>query len=208
VLRDLITGQTMDATNLQYHFNLAVGYWPGGVVNGKSLPEGFWMADGDNGATNPIVNGRRTRVVNGRNVQFYSAANLAASAPVALMAVYPKVSIQPPAPPTHQPAGFPAGWSDDGTTLTYGGVPVVKGFRLYLLAHPELVNGPHLADNEPIEPERAVTQVELSNPAHGSGSIQTFHKMRLVWTAKDGVYVMWIGDEVAYLERQKVGAAA
>jgi hypothetical protein len=203
VLKDLITGQGMDATNLQYHYNLIVGYWPGGVVNGRNLPEGFWVADGDNGATNPIVNGVRTRVRGGHNLQFYSAANYAASAPVALMAVYPKVQIG-----LVHPAGFPGGWTDDGTTLKApGGMPVVKGFRVYLLAHPELVSGPHLSDNYPIEPERAVSQVEAWNTAHGAGSVQTFHRMRLAWTQKDGVYVMWLGDEARYLEREKVGAA-
>jgi hypothetical protein len=204
VLRDLITGQGMDASNLQYHFNLAVGYWPGGHNDkaGKDLPEGFWMADGDNNATNPIVNGRRTRVVNGRNVQYYTAANLAQSAPYAVMAVYPKVQIG-----LVHPAGFPDGWTDDGTTLKApGGQVVVKGFRVYLLAHPELVSGPHMADNYPIEPERSVSQVEAWNTAHGAGSVQTFHRMRLAWTAREGVYVMWLGDEARYLEREKVGA--
>jgi hypothetical protein len=178
-----------------------VGYWPGGYNDRakKALPEGFWMADGDNNATNPVVNGKRTRVVNGRTVQFYSAANLAASAPCELMAVYPKIGIG-----VGRPDGFPEGWSDDGTTLTFGGVPVVKGFRQYLLAHPELVSGPHLADNTPIEAEHHEDQVEAWNPVHGAGTIQTFHKMRLVWTAKDDVYVMRIGDELTYRERNAV----
>jgi hypothetical protein len=202
VLKDLITGQTMDAVNLARHFNLDVGYWAGGVVNGKNLPEGMWVADGDNGATNPIVNGKRTRVRGGHNLQFYSISNLAASQPIALIAVYPKVQIG-----AQHPAGFPDGWTDDGTTLKApGGVPVVKGFRTYLLAHPELVSGPHMADNYPIEPERTVPQVEAWNTAHGAGSVQTFHRMRLAWTPKDGCYVMWLGDEARYLEREKVGA--
>lgn len=211
VLRDLVTGQGMDATNLQYHFNLIVGY-KAGPDAAQNWPEGYWMADGDNGATNPVINGVRTRVRGGHNLQYYTIANVMQSAPIAFLAVYPKVSIQPPAPPAppaahpNQPAGFPAGWSDDGKTLSYGGVPVVRGFRDYLLAHPELVSGPHFSDNTPIEAERSVAQVEAWNTQHGPGSVQTFHRMRLAWTARDGVYVMWLGDEARYLERQKVGA--
>lgn len=202
VLKDLVTGQGMDATGLQRHFNLIVGYKAGPDAF-QNWPEGFWVADGDNGATNPIVNGHRTRVRGGHTLQYYTAANYAASQPIALVAVYPKVQIG-----LARPAGFPDGWTDDGTALTSPDhQPVVKGFRDYLLAHPELVSGPHFADNTPIEPERAVTQVEAWNTAHGAGSVQTFHRMRLAWTAKDGVYVMWLGDEARYLEREKVGAA-
>lgn len=211
-LVDLISGKGMNARNLRYHFNLMVGYWPGGYNDKakKNLPEGFWFSDGDNGAVDsnpgpnaPVVNGRR-RMVNGRTVQFYSAANVAQSAPYTFLAVYPKIAIG-----LQHPAGFPDGWTDDGVTLkSPNGQPVVKGFRAYLLAHPELVSGQHLADNYPIEPERSVSQVEAWNTAHGAGSVQTFHKMRLVWTPREGVYVMWLGDEARYLEREKVGAAA
>jgi hypothetical protein len=209
-LHDEISGQGMNAKDLHYHYDLFVGYWPGGYNDkaGKKLDEGFWFSDGDNGAVDsnpgvgaPIVNGRH-RMVNGRRVQYYTAATIAKSAPYMFMAVYPKVQIG-----LAHPAGFPDGWTDDGTTLKApGGVPVVKGFRVYLLAHPELVSGPHMGDNYPIEPERTVPQVEAWNTAHGAGSVQTFHRMRLAWTPKDGCYVMWLGDEARYLEREKVGA--
>lgn len=204
VLHDLISGLGMDATNLQYHFNLLVGYFAGGFnqAAGKQLPEGFWCCDGDSDATNPVVNGHRVRIVAGHNLQYYSIDNLAASHPYDMVAVYPRVTINP-TPPSGPPPGFPPGWSDDGTALSYGGVPVVKGFRSYLLAHPELVNGQWI-DNTPIEPERGVSQVEQGNTVHGAGSIQTFHKMRLAWTQREGVYVIWIGDELRYCESQRV----
>lgn len=100
-LHDEISGMGMNAKDLHYHYDLFVGYWPGGYNDkaGKKLDEGFWFSDGDNGAVDsnpgpnaPIINGRH-RMVNGRRVQFYSVATIIASAPYAFMAVYPKVSI-------------------------------------------------------------------------------------------------------------------
>jgi hypothetical protein len=205
VLRDLITGLGMDATGLRYHFNLLVGYFPGGFNTkaNKELPEGFWACDGDSDATNPIVNGKRQRVVAGHSLQYYSVANLADSHPYDMVAVYPRVQIGPP-PLVGPPPGFPAGWTDDGATLmSPDHRPIVKGFRDYCLAHPALFNGLFIY-NTPLAPEQVVSQVEAWNPTHGAGSIQTFHNMRLCWTPKDGVYMMWIGDELVYYE-QKAG---
>jgi hypothetical protein len=217
VLRDLVTGQSMDAVNLEYHFNLAVGYWPGG--GGSSWGEGFWMADGDSGATNPIVNGRRVRVTNGRNVQYYSAANLAASAPVALLAVYPKVSAAPTLPvmpPEYAPflndAEIKAqGWrygtyKNEPALISRGGAPMYRGFALWAASHPQYFKGDY-ADNLPDGPEEFRGQVEAWNPVHGSGSVQTLTRLRLVWTAASGVYAMWTGSALDALEK-KTGVAA
>jgi hypothetical protein len=215
VLRDFVTGQGMDATNLQYHFNLAVGYraaW--------AWPEGFWMADGDNGATNPIVNGRRTRVVNGRNLQYYGADNLAASAPVALLAVYPKVTIGdglPPMPPEYAPFlndpeikanGWRYGtYKGEPALIDGNGTPTYRGFAGWVAAHPQYFKGDY-ADNLAVGPEENRTQVEAWNTVHGDGAVQTYRRMRLVFSRPENrIYVMWIGSALVALER-KTGVAA
>lgn len=206
VLRDLITGQGMDASNLQYHFNLAVGYWPGGHNDkaGKDLPEGFWMADGDNNATNPVVNGKRTRVVNGRNVQFYSAANLAASAPYAVMAVYPKVQIGGPALLTAPDAKY-KGWRyDSQANKLYGpsaGDPATatsyfeRGFAGHVWA--EILAGRWDPNQEPLGREFVVTWVEEANHDWGDGSIILLRVGYLAWSRpKNTIYTPWSGQEL------------
>jgi hypothetical protein len=63
--------------------------------------------------------------------------------------------------------GVPSNWKDDGKTLTApNGVPVILGFRQYVLAnnwHP---------DNYPLQKEHATPQLEASNPALGGGTQQ------------------------------------
>jgi hypothetical protein len=81
--------------------------------------------------------------------------------------------------------GVPAGWKDDGITLTapHGNV-VVKGFRDWVLTH-----GWNPVD-VPEGPESYANPVEYSDPASGVGSIQAFALTgQLCWTAAKGVYV-------------------
>lgn len=78
-LVDTITHDGMDANNLHGHFNTALGYNTGGYSNRarSNLPQGFWVADGDNNIQNPIING--TRVHRGLNTDlvFYTVGDLA-----------------------------------------------------------------------------------------------------------------------------------
>ena len=91
--------------------------------------------------------------------------------------------------------GVPAGWKDDGTTLTApSGIVVVKGFRDYVLAHG------WDAQDEPMAVEAAVDLVEIGNPSLGDGSVQWFRKSgQLTWTQARGVFRTWNGQELAAL---------
>jgi hypothetical protein len=89
----------------------------------------------------------------------------------------------------------PFGWSDDGTTLTApNGIKVVKGFRDFVL------NTRWDPLNYPLEAERGVDPLEISNPQLGSGTRQTFRWSRLEWTAERGAFVGWLGQEALALE--------
>lgn len=87
--------------------------------------------------------------------------------------------------------GIPQGWHDDGVTLTApNGIGVRQGFRSFMLAnqwHP---------DNWPLEEEHAQNPLEVSNPDLGGGTQQTCRWTMLGWTAKQGVFVEWIGEEL------------
>ena len=107
------------------------------------------------------------------------------------------------------PAGFdprkessvpvvPAGWHDDGATLTApNGHKVVRGFREFVLAnnwHPE---------NVPLQEEVGQTPLEESNPSLGGGTQQVFNWTMLEWTRARGVFVAWIGQELLRLRADK-----
>lgn len=214
-LHDLITGAREDAGKLDFHYATGVGWWAGGYnpLAKKSLPAGVWALDSDSDATNPIVKGARTRVIGAEGVrQFYSLADMSYAAPYDLLAIYPKVTVAPTG--VAMPDAFKAFLADPEVAAngwrygTYNGVaaliakdgtPVIKGFALWLCAHSWAVKG-DFSDNGPLEAERAVPQVEAWNTVHGAGTVQTFHRMRLCWTPKDGCYAMWLGDAVKALE--------
>lgn len=91
---------------------------------------------------------------------------------------------------------IPAGWKDDGTTLTApNGFPIVQGFRAYLLSHA------WTPDNLPVEAEQHVSQLEISNASLGAGSRQRFRLTTLEWTAQRGVFVAWTGPELLALNQ-------
>ncbi len=93
--------------------------------------------------------------------------------------------------------GVPKGWHDDGATLTApNGVPVVKGFRSYILSNPSWD-----VNNWPLQPEEARNPLELSNPSLGTGTQQIFRYSALEWTAARGVFVAWIGQELLALRK-------
>ena len=90
--------------------------------------------------------------------------------------------------------GVPTGWKDDGKTLTApNGVPVVQGFREYVLEN----NWD--AGNVPLQPEAGRNPLEDSNPSLGGGTWQPFRWTVLEWTADRGVFVAWCGQELAYM---------
>ncbi len=86
---------------------------------------------------------------------------------------------------------IPHGWHDDGATLTApNGVQLQHGFRSYVLSHnwnPE---------NVPLGSERAMSVLLDSDVALGGGSEIIFRESGLIYTAKDGVQVMPIGQEL------------
>lgn len=206
-LRDSISGQSEDASNLQYHFILACFYHTGGYSPhfGVSLPAGFACSDGDNNANNPIVGGVRTRRIADHRLQFYPTSVLAAARPVDLIAIAPRVALGGPTSNGggNSMAGVPSGWSDDGTTLKApNGVPVVFGFRNAVLHAGEAgaeIPVPWEAMNYPLAAEYASASIEPGNPSIGGGSRQDFRLGSLGYTTTRGVYRIWIGQDVLAL---------
>lgn len=102
---------------------------------------------------------------------------------------------------------IPAGWHDDGTTLTApNGVQVVHGFRDYVLSHS------WDSANIPLEVEHSRAPLEDSNPTLGQGTCQTFRTTLLEYTHDKGVFVAWVGQELmkvrAELAVQQANASA
>jgi hypothetical protein len=119
------------------------------------------------------------------------------------------------------PAGFdptqsdfvpliPAGWLDDGTTLTApNGHRVVLGFRRYVLTHN------WEADNLPLQEENGRSPLENANPSLGAGTQQIFIRTMLEWTPRRGVFEAGMGAEllqaradIAKLQKQLAQAPA
>ena len=113
-------------------------------------------------------------------------------------------AVVPPWKP-RPPAGFdptqsdfvpviPAGWRDDGATLTApNGHRVVLGFRRYVLTKP------WDATNLPLQEESGRSPLEESNPALGAGTQQIFTQTMLEWTPKRGIFEGWMGPEILQL---------
>lgn len=95
--------------------------------------------------------------------------------------------------------GIPAGWHDDGATLTApNGHRVVRGFRLYVLA-----NAWDPA-NVPLEEERWIDPLSWADPTAGAGSRQVFATLALRWTQATNVVREALGAELLAVE-QRVG---
>lgn len=85
----------------------------------------------------------------------------------------------------------PAGWHDDGTTLTApNGHKVVQGFRQYILSNP------WDPANVPLDEEFSIDQLETGNPSLGKGTQQFFRWAVLEWSQARGVFAMWTGQEL------------
>lgn len=103
---------------------------------------------------------------------------------------------------------IPSGWKDDGRTLTVpNGVPVVRGFRDWILAHGWDAN------NVPMKAEAYTAQIEPGNAAMDRGSRQDFRFSSLgCQQHSDGswgaVYVIAVGQDILALETQLAAAQA
>lgn len=85
----------------------------------------------------------------------------------------------------------PTGWKDDGHTLTApNGIPVILGFRQYVLTHS------WNPSNYPLEPEVGLNPLEESDPALGGGTQQVFRWIVLEWTPSRNVFVSFVGQEL------------
>lgn len=94
--------------------------------------------------------------------------------------------------------GIPSGWKDDGKTLIApNNIPVIMGFRQYVLA-----SGNWHPDNWPLEREHGVGQLEASNPALGGGTLQSFRLCVLEWDQKRGMQEMWVGQELLSVKQK------
>lgn len=80
--------------------------------------------------------------------------------------------------------GVPAGWSDDGTTLTApNGITVVLGFRNEVLNASPQWDGADVPEEE----EHHEDQVLMHRPDLGGGQVQLFRDHMLWWTDAKGV---------------------
>ncbi|HEX6819665.1 MAG TPA: hypothetical protein VF120_14910 [Ktedonobacterales bacterium] len=201
-LRDSVSGLGEDATNLHGHILMVAGYHAGGfagilpsgqVIN-KVLGSGWWACDPDNWAVRHLSCPNTV-------LQFYPDEIVAASQPVAAMAVHPKVTFAPSNPGT--PGGtsmpLPAGWKDEGGALsnpTNSNV-VTLGFRSFILSSPYWES-----DDVPMENDTGVASVVFTRPEVGQGDRQTFARTRLGYTRTLGVFKVNAGQELLSREGQ------
>lgn len=91
--------------------------------------------------------------------------------------------------------GVPDGWHDDGKTLMApNGVPVILGFRQWILAHS------WDATDFPLAPEQErLPNIEYGDPEAGAGSRQDFRLTSLGWTPSKDVYKIWVGRDLQAL---------
>lgn len=204
VFRDYLSGQSEDARHLEYHYVTVFGHNAGGISPhaNRTLPRGYWVADGDSNAQNLVHGVRDHRGLN-RDLCFYPEAMLEAARPYGAFAVLPRVVI-PGGPSTNDPAATttPVGWNDEGKTLVApNGIVVVLGFRDFVLAHDWDAN------NWPLAPEFHADQIEPGNPAMGGGSRQDFRLASLGcqqyaddrWGTP---YRIWVGRDILALRAQ------
>lgn len=96
---------------------------------------------------------------------------------------------------------IPAGWSDDGTSLTApNGISVVQGFRAYILAHA------WNPGDIPLAPEQSANPVELGYQqpdGNNAGARLINMYTELCWTSARGVYPASVGREFWTLLNQQ-----
>ena len=188
-LRDFLSGEGENynpSHPLRYHYIVVAGWHPGGYSDRakRHVPPGWWCADGDNFVVGDVL-------------EFYPDAALAASRPCAALAIYARYAFPAPHPtvPTPKTITMPAGWHDDGTTLTApNGHAVVSAFREYVLAHA------WPPDNVPLEPQRQVAIMEWQASSLGPGTRQVFLRTALRADPAGGVTEIALGAELLAVE--------
>ena len=157
------------------------------AVVGIDSDLGYYVLNGDDIQALPISRGVTTYP--GRWISWNSILN---AKPAGLI-VFGRNSVN-----------IPTGWTDDGTTLKApNGIPVVQGFRDWVLNHTwESIN-------YPLAPEVVITtgSIEPGNPSIGPGSRQNFRLTSLGWTTAKNVYVIWVGQDIVALEKELANAS-
>lgn len=131
-LKNYLNGHGENAVNLQYHFIAIVGYNTGGPsmrpeAAGKILPNGWWVADGDNWDSGNIL-------------QFYQDSVLNSASPCCGLSVNHKGSAGQvinysggAVPSSNGNIMIPVSWNDNGVTLAApNGESVGHGFRYHI----------------------------------------------------------------------------
>lgn len=192
-----------DEENVRFHYSIFGGIDTGAA--GKPATGGYLRGDGDSNtdsltaATEPILTGWANEIV--------------PAEPIAYIVIPPLAHITPPPPPPPPHArrvGVPAGWHDDGATLSSpNGVGVAGDFRAFLLSYP----GGWPAEDAILLPETQTPQVERAHPELGGGSVVITVHTQLAKTATHGVFVTETGRELLATEQaagvitQQLGAA-
>jgi hypothetical protein len=163
-LVDLISGLGENATNLQYHFLAVLGRNTGGwsPLAQRTLPPGYWCADGDNFAGgNNVGTG-----FNAANVlQFYPDTVVAAARPCGAIAL--------------KGAKATMAWQQqpDGTGKDDQGHVCGQGDMTYLIAH-------GLAASDGLMGEQFYTATDSFLPL-ANGRIVTAHRVGGQWTVDE-----------------------
>ena len=162
-----------DERGVHFHFVAALG--------GDPASDRYAVADGDNVAARQGL------------LAAYTMAQLEAAEVCGMIVV----EMRQAGNTGGQAMTIPQGWHDDGRQLTApNSIPVVHGFRDYILA------SPWDANNWPLAPEAGADPVEPGNPALGAGTCQLFRLTKLSWTQERGVFVTWIGQDYQALTIQ------
>ena len=95
---------------------------------------------------------------------------------------------------------IPAGWTDDGTTLTApNGVALNTGMRSFILGLPYWVPG-----NVPLAPEHEADPVSIASPELGNGTRVDFLECSVGFARATGwVGFLHVGTELAMLTQQQ-----
>lgn len=180
-------GLPEDERGVQYHFAGIVG-----IDDTAAMPDGhtggYYRVDGDSNTDN--ASGLPTAPIP------TSWQEIQASGPIAYIIIQAV-----PAAPTPSAGHIPAGWHDDGVTLTApNGQAVVLGFRDHILSDPTWPAG-----DVPLEAERHLSAVSWANRLLGGGQRQVFAWTILVYVGpSSGVQRIAPGAELLALETIEV----